>query len=67
MVKYVLYLAVVLLLVVDAFIYFDLKKRIKLQEDEWNENHIRGLLDRVRAMTVISVCVSIIVIILQIV
>ena len=67
MVKYVLYLAVVLLLVVDAFIYFDLKKRIKVQENEWNESHIRGLLGKVRAMTVISVCVSIILIIIQIV
>ena len=66
MVKYVLCLVTILLLVVDAFIYFDLKKYIKVHENELVENHIKGLLGRAIAMTVISVCVGVIAIILQI-
>ena len=56
MVKYVLCLVTILLLVVDAFIYFDLKKYIKVHENELVENHIKGLLGRAVAMTVIPVC-----------
>ena len=56
MVKYVLCLVTILLLVVDAFIYFDLKKYIKVHENELVENHIKGLLGRAVAKTVISVC-----------
>lgn len=67
MIKYVLCLVTMLLLVVDAFIYFDLKKYIKVHENELVENHIKGLLGRAVAMTVISVCVGIIAIILQII
>ena len=59
MVKYVLCLVTTLLLVVDAFIYFDLKKYIKVHENELVENHIKGLLGRAVAMTVISVCVGV--------
>ena len=66
MVKYVLCLVTILLLVVDAFIYFDLKKYIKVHENELVENHIKGLLGRAVAMTGISVCVGVIAIILQI-
>ena len=65
-VKYVLCIVTILLLVVDAFIYFDLKKYIKVHENELVENHIKGLLGRAIAMTVISVCVGVIAIILQI-
>lgn len=65
MVKYVLCIVTILLLV-DAFIYFDLKKYIKVYENELVENHIKGLLGRAIAMTVISVCVGVIAIILQI-
>ena len=65
MVKYVLYLVTILLLVADVFIYFNLKKYIKLHENELVENHIKGLLGRAVAMTVISVCVGVIAIILQ--
>ena len=66
MVKYVLCLVTILLLVVDAFIYFDLKKYIKVHENELVENHIKGLLGRAVAMTFISLSVGIIAIILQI-
>ena len=59
MVKYVLCIVTILLLVVDAFIYFDLKKYIKVHENELVENHIKGLLGRTIAMTVISVCVGV--------
>ena len=65
-VKYVLCIVTILLLVVDAFIYFDLKKYIKVHENELVEKHIKGLLGRAIAMTVISVCVGVIAIILQI-
>ena len=58
MVKYVLCLVTVLLLVVDAFIYFSLKKYIKMHENELVENHMKGLLGRAVAMTVISVCIG---------
>ena len=44
----------------------DLKKYIKVHENELVENHIKGLLGRAIAMTVISVCVGVIAIILQI-
>ena len=47
-------------------IYFDLKKYIKVHENELVEKHIKGLLGRAIAMTVISVCVGVIAIILQI-
>lgn len=67
MIKYVLCLVTMLLLVVDAFIYFDLKKYIKVHEYELVENHIKGLLGRAVAMTVISVCVGVIAIILKII
>ena len=66
MVKYVLCIATILLLVVDAFIYFDLKKYIKVHENELVENHIKGLLGRAVAMTFISLSVGIMAIILQI-
>jgi len=66
MVKYVLCSVTVLLLVIDAFIYFDLKKYIKIHENELVENHIKGLLGRAVAITVISVCVGVITIVLQI-
>lgn len=66
MIKYVLLLVTILLLVIDAFIYFDLKKYIKVHENELVENHIKGLLGRAVAMTVINVCVGVIAIILQI-
>ena len=66
MVKYVLCLVTILLLVVDAFIYFDLKKYIKVHENELVEKHIKGLLGRAVAMTFISLSVGIIAIILQI-
>lgn len=66
MVKYVLCLVTILLLIIDAFIYFDLKKYIKVHENELVENHIKGLLGRAVAMTVISVCVGVIAIILRI-
>ena len=56
MVKYVLCLVTILLLVVGAFIYFDLKKYTKMHENELVENHIKGLLGRAIAMTVISAC-----------
>ena len=64
--KYVLCLVTILLVVVDAFIYFNLKKYIKLHENELVENNIKGLLGRVVVMTIISVCVGIIAIILQV-
>ena len=38
MVKYVLCLVTILLLFVDAIIYFDLKKYIKVHENELVEN-----------------------------
>ena len=66
MVKYVLCLVTILLLVVDAFIYFSLKKYIKVHENELVENHMKGLLGRAVAMTVISVCIGVIAIILHI-
>ena len=66
MVKYVLCLVTILLLVVDAFIYFNLKKYIKVHENELVENHMKGLLGRAVAMTVISVCIGVIAIILHI-
>ena len=65
-IKYVLCLVTILLLAVDAFIYFDLKKYIKVHENELVENHIKGLLGRAVAMTVISVGLGVIAIILQI-
>ena len=45
---------------------FDLKKYIKMHENELVENHIKGLLGRAVAMTVISVGVGVIAIVLQI-
>ena len=66
MVKYVLCLVTILLLFLDAVIYFDLKKYIKVHENELVENHIKGLLGRAVAMTFISLSVGIIAIILQI-
>lgn len=66
MVKYVLCLVTIVLLLIDAFIYFDLRKYVKLHENELVEDNIKGLLGRAVAMTIISVSVGIIAIILQI-
>ena len=66
MIKYVLCLVTILLLIVDAVIYFNLKKYIKVHENELVENHMKGLLGRAVAMTVISVCIGVIAIILHI-
>lgn len=66
MVKYVLCFVTIVLLVVDAFIYFNLKKYIKVHENELVENHIKGLLGRAVSMTVISVCIGVISIVLHI-
>ena len=66
MVKYVLCLVTILLLIIDTVIYFDLKKYIKVHENELVENHMKGLLGRAVAMTVISVCIGVIAIILHI-
>ena len=65
--KYVLGVVTIFLLLVDVFIFLDLKKYIKVHENELVENHIKGLLGRAVAITVISLCVGIIGIILQIV
>jgi hypothetical protein len=67
MIKYVLCLVTVLLLVVDAFICFDFKKCIKVHDSELVEKHIKGLLGRAVVVTVISVCVGVIAIILQLI
>ena len=66
MVKYVLCLVTIVLLLIDAFIYFDLRKYVKLHENELVEDNIKGLLGRAVAMTIISVSVGVIAIILQI-
>lgn len=66
MVKWILCLVTILLLIIDAFIFIDLKKYIKLHENELVENHIKELLGRGIAMTVISLCVGVIAIVLQI-
>ena len=67
MIKYVLGVVTIFLLLVDVFIFFDFKKYIKVHENELVENHIKGLLGRAVAMTVISLCIGLIGIILQIV
>lgn len=67
MIKYVLCFVTILLLVVDAIIFFNLKKYIKVHENELVEKHMKGLLGRAVAMTVISVCIGVIGIILQII
>ena len=67
MLKYVLGVVTIFLLLVDVFIFFDLKKYIKMHGNELVENHIKGLLGRAVAITVISLCVGIIGIILKIV
>ena len=66
MVKYVLCLVTIVLLLVDAFIYFDLRKYMKLHENELVEDNIKELLGRAVAITIISVCVGVIAIVLQI-
>ena len=66
MVKYVLCLVTIVLLLIDAFIYFDLRKYVKLHENELVEENIKGLLGRAVAMTIISVSVGVIAIVLQI-
>ena len=67
MIKYALCVVTILLLIADAFIYFNLRKYIKVHENELVENHMKGLLGRAVAMTVISVCVGVIAIILHII
>lgn len=66
MLKYVLGVVTIFLLFVDAFIFLSFKKYIKVHENELVENHIKGLLGRAVAMTVISLCIGIIGIIIQI-
>ena len=66
MIETVLGVFIIVLLLVDICIFFNLKKYIKLHENELVENHIKELLGRVIAMMDISLCVGIIGIIVQI-
>ena len=66
MIETVLVVFIIILLLVDICIFFNLKKYIKVHENELVENHIKELLGRVIAMMVISLCVGIIGIIVQI-
>lgn len=66
MLKYVLCVVVILLLLMDAAIYVDFKKYLKIHENELVENHIKGLMGRSIGMTIISLCIGIIGIILVI-
>ena len=63
MAKHILYLVCILLSVVELLIALEFKKYIKLHENELVENHMKGLLSRYVAMTVIPLWVGIIAII----
>ncbi len=65
MLKYVLCFAVIVLILIDVIIFFDLKKFIKLHENELVENNRKDLMTRGIAMTIISLLVGIMGIILQ--
>lgn len=67
MVKHILCFVIILLIIIDAIIFIDLKKYLKLHENELVENHIKGLLGRGIAMTIISLCAGVMAIVLQIV
>lgn len=65
MLKYVLCFGIIALILVDAIIFIDLKKFIKLHENELVENNEKGLMARCIAMTIISLIVSIMGIVIQ--
>ena len=60
MLKYVLCFVIIALLLVDVIIYFDLKKFIKLHENELLENNRKDLMVRGITMAIISLLVGII-------
>lgn len=65
MLKYVLCIGVIALILADIIIFFNLKKFIKLHENELVENNIKGLMTRGIAMTIISLLVGVMGIVLQ--
>ena len=65
MLKYVLCFGIIALILVDAIIFIDLKRFIKLHENELVENNKKGLMARCIAMTIISLIVSIMGIVIQ--
>lgn len=65
MLKYVLCLGVMALIVADIIIFFNLRKFIKLHENELVENNIKGLMARSVAITIISLLVGVIGIVIQ--
>jgi len=60
MLKYILCVAAILLCLADIYIFVDLKKYIKIHENELVEKHRKGLLTRVIAMLVMHVFIAII-------
>lgn len=65
MLKYVLCFGIIALILVDAIIFIDLKRFIKLHENELVENNKKGLMARCIAMTIISLIVGIMCIVIQ--
>lgn len=65
MLKYVLCFGIIALILVDAITFLDLKKFIKLHENELVENNKKGLMARCIAMTIISLIVGIMGIVIQ--
>lgn len=67
MIKYMLCFLMIAFVIADGIIFLNLKKYLKLHENELVENHIKGLLARAIAMTIISLCVGIMGVIVQII
>lgn len=67
MLKYTLCFIIILLITIDAIIFIDFKKYIKLHANELVENHSKELLIRCTTMTIISLCVGVISIVIRII
>lgn len=65
MLKYVLCFGTMLLILAGIIVCFDLRKFIKLHENELVENNIKGLMVRVTAITIISLILGIMGIVIQ--
>ena len=63
--KYVLILGIIALILADIMAFFDLKKFIKLHENELIENNIKGLMLRCTIIMVITLVVGIMGIVIQ--
>ncbi|MBQ9142500.1 MAG: hypothetical protein IJX63_12045 [Lachnospiraceae bacterium] len=65
--KYVVSVSIILLLIIDILIFLNLKKYVRIHENELVEKHRGAILGRMIAMLILAGCVGILGIVLQLI